>query len=381
VAQSRPPSAPASAPASSRLFSAGANTPLSSPKAAFVGSPDMYRHEKVLGKGAFGLVSLVRSVLTGELVAMKTIDRSKLYTHNLKKTVEQEIRILKLLRHERIISLYEIIETPRAIHLVMEYSDGGNLHEHTKRHKRMEESMAQRLFLQLLEAVKHCHTQRVCHRDLKLENFVLDKGQSTLKLIDFGLSVVWADGKGELFKSYGTPCYTAPEIIGGKRYLGPQVDVWSLGVSLSTMLTGALPFQAIGASELNRRILRGQFMLPDWLSSEAADLIRQMLTLSPERRITLDDIFEHPWLQGVAEKESRLAARQEASRAGVDAASPRAEGAGEEPDAAILKQVEQLGFSAEAVSQSVRAKAYDHAAALYHMLQRKAAVAKCKPSC
>ena len=142
-----------------------------------------------------------------------------------------------------------------------------------------------------------------------------------------------------------------------------------------------LPCQAIGASELNRRILRGQFMLPDWLSSEAADLIRQMLTLSPERRITLDDIFEHPWLQGVAEKESRLAARQEASRAGVDAASPRAEGAGEEPDAAILKQVEQLGFSAEAVSQSVRAKAYDHAAALYHMLQRKAAVAKCKPSC
>ena len=105
---------------------------------------------------------------------------------------------------------------------------------------------------------------RVCHRDLKLENFVLNKQQTTLKLIDFGLSVVWAQGK-DLFKSYGTPCYTAPEIIGGKRYLGPQVDVWSLGVSLCTMLTGTLPFQAIGASELNRRILRGQFMLPESL--------------------------------------------------------------------------------------------------------------------
>ena len=173
----------------------------------------------------------------------------------------------------------------------------GNLHEHTKRHKRMAEPMAQRLFLQLLDAVAHCHAMKVCHRDLKLENFVLDKNQvsgcnhahapahapattclqprfvrassrlahtlqlygpkparvhqppatvpaqSTLKLIDFGLSVVWAEGQ-TLFKSYGTPCYTAPEIIGGKRYLGPQVDVWSLGVSLSTMLTGALPFQA-----------------------------------------------------------------------------------------------------------------------------------------
>ena len=116
---------------------------------------------------------------------------------------------------------------------------------------------------------------RVCHRDLKLENFVLDKSQSTLKLIDFGLSVVWAEGQ-TLFKSYGTPCYTAPEIIGGKRYLGPQVDVWSLGVSLSTMLTGALPFQAIGSSELNRKILRGAFILPEWLSAEAADLIHQV---------------------------------------------------------------------------------------------------------
>ena len=105
----------------------------------------------------------------------------------------------------------------------MEYSDGGNLHEYTKRHKRMAEPMAQRLLYQLVEAVVHCHAQRVCHRDLKLENFVLDKQQSTLKLIDFGLSVVWAEGQ-TLFKSYGTPCYTAPEIIGGRRYLGPQVD-------------------------------------------------------------------------------------------------------------------------------------------------------------
>ena len=143
--------------------------------------------------------------------------------------------------------------------------------------------------------------------------------------------------------------------------------------------------QAIGSSELNRKILRGSFILPEWLSSEAADLIHQMLTLSPERRITLEGVRAHPWLRGVAEAEKRLAAwRQAGGRGGgadaADVASPRSEGAAEEVDAAILRQVEQLGFSAEAVSHSVRAKAYDHGAALYHMLQRKAAVAKCRPT-
>jgi hypothetical protein len=158
-----------------------------------------------------------------------------------------------------------------------------------------------------------------------------------------------------------------------------------------------LPLQAIGSSELNRKILRGSFILPEWLSSEAADLIHQMLTLSPERRITLEGIRAHPWLRGVAEAEKRLAAWKQAGGGGggggdgggggggggadaADVASPMPEGAAEEVDAAILRQVEQLGFNAEAVSQSVRAKAYDHGAALYHMLQRKAAVAKCRPA-
>ena len=139
---------------------------------------------------------------------------------------------------------------------------------------------------------------RVCHRDLKLENFVLDKSQSTLKLIDFGLSVVWAEGQ-TLFKSYGTPCYTAPEIIGGKRYLGPQVDVWSLGVALATMLTGALPFQAIGATELNRRITRGQFHVPEYVSADAKDLLQRMLTTNPEARADLQAMREHAWFKGV----------------------------------------------------------------------------------
>ena len=339
------------------------------------GTTEMYRHEKVLGKGAFGLVSLVRSVLTGELVAMKTIDRAKLYTENLKKTVEHEIKILKRLRHERIIALYEVIETPRAIHLVLEYQDGGNVQHFVKQHKRMAEPTARRLLWQLLDGVEACHACRVCHRDLKLENFVLDKAQASLKLIDFGLSVVWAPGQ-TLFKSYGTPCYTAPEIIGGKRYMGPQVDVWSLGVSLCTMLTGALPFQAVGASELNRRILRGQFVLPEWISTEAADLIRQMLTLAPERRIEIGAIRRHAWLRPVAEE---MAQRMGAlatplpppSQAGGGASGGGDEEEAETLDENVLAQLAQLGFEPAQVARSVRGRAYDHAAACYKMLLRR----------
>ena len=338
------------------------------------GTTEMYRHEKVLGKGAFGLVSLVRSVLTGELVAMKTIDRAKLYTENLKKTVEHEIKILKRLRHEKIIGLYEVIETPRAIHLVLEYQDGGNVQQFVKQHKRMAEPTARRLLWQLLDAVEACHACRVCHRDLKLENFVLDKAQASLKLIDFGLSVVWAPGQ-TLFKSYGTPCYTAPEIIGGKRYLGPQVDVWSLGVSLCTMLTGALPFQAVGASELNRRILRGQFALPEWLSGEAADLVRQMLTLAPERRIEIGAIRRHAWLRPVAEEMAqRMGSLATPLPPPSSMSQASAGGEEEEPevlDENVVARMAQLGFEPAQVARSVRARAYDHATACYKMLLRR----------
>ena len=191
-----------------------------------------------------------------------------------------------------------MIETPRSIHLVMEYSDGGNVQQLVKEQRRLDEPTAKRILWQLLDAVEACHAQRVCHRDLKLENFVLDRSRRTVKLIDFGLSVVWATGQ-TLFKSYGTPCYTAPEIIMGKRYHGPNCDVWSLGVSLCTMLTGALPFQAIGATELNRRITRGQFHVPEYVSADAKDLLQRMLTTNPEARADLQAIREHAWFKGV----------------------------------------------------------------------------------
>ena len=323
--------------------------------------PLLYRQEKVLGKGAFGLVSLARSVVTGELVAMKTVDKAKLTSENLKKTVEHEIRILKRLRHGRVVKLYEVIETSRSIHLIMEYVDGGTVQHLVKKHKRIAEEDPQRILYQLVDAVAHCHRSHVCHRDLKLENFMLSRGGRSLKLIDFGLSVVWKPGQA-LFKSYGTPCYMAPEIVRGEQYQGAHVDVWSMGVALATMLTGSLPFQGHGDTELKKKILRGAFAVPEHVSDGARDLMKRMLTLKPDERIDLDGIRAHPWLSAYAESREGVEPSVEAPQTGATTAADEA------LDEGVMARLEAVGMEREKVEKAVRANSYTHEAACYEML-------------
>jgi len=254
---------------------------------------------------------------------------------------------------------------PSQIHLVLEYAPGGNLQQLVKARKRIDEAHARSYLWQILDSVEYCHSHRVCHRDLKLENFVLDRSFRTVKLIDFGLSVIWRPDQA-LFKSYGTPCYSAPEILSGQSYQGPQVDVWSLGVSLYTMLTGTLPFQAMSASELKRRVMSGRLTLPDGLSAEVRDLIRQMLTLSPEQRIDIPSIRRHPWLLPVAAAPPHAtAARPVRAPSNLEALQPE-----DEPiDPETLRKLAALGLNSDAVVDSVRTQAFNHEAACYQMLR------------
>lgn len=290
---------------------------------------------------------------------MKTVDKAKLTSENLKKTVEHEIRILKRLRHTRIVRLYEVIETPRSIILILEYVDGGTVQQLVKKHKRLEEADAQRILYQLVDAVEHCHNHHVCHRDLKLENFVLDRQQRTVKLIDFGLSVIWRDDQA-LFKSYGTPCYTAPEIMSGLMYRGPEVDVWSLGVSLATMLTGTLPFQALNSHELKRRVVAGRYTLPEALSAESRDLVRQMLTVAPQHRIRIPHIRQHCWLRGVSEQQGGSFVEHEDASLGLINAS-------------ALQQLGASGLDTAVVERSIRERSFNHEAACYELLRMASA--------
>ena len=195
-----------------------------------------YRLGKNLGIGSFGKVRLAEHQLTGHKVAVKILNRNRIRQLEMDEKVRREIKILKLFYHPHIIRLYEVIYTPTDIYMVMEFVPGGELFDFIVSNGRLSEPRARSMFQQLVSGVEYCHQHMVVHRDLKPENLLLD-GEQQLRIADFGLSNVMKDG--DFFKtSCGSPNYSAPEVISGRLYAGPEVDVWSCGVILYALLCG-----------------------------------------------------------------------------------------------------------------------------------------------
>lgn len=207
--------------------------------------------------------------------------------------IRREIQILQFLKHPHVIRLYELLDTPSDIFMVMEYVQGGELFDHIVHKLKLQEDEARRFFQQILSGVEYCHQCMVTHRDLKPENLLLDSNLH-VKIADFGLSNTMRDGE-FLKTSCGSPNYASPEVVTGKAYVGPEVDVWSGGVVLYALLCGSLPFDDENVPNLFRKIKHGNFTLPGHLSSEAKDLIVQMLVVDPTRRITFSQIRRHSW--------------------------------------------------------------------------------------
>ncbi|KAI1133460.1 protein kinase SNF1 [Nemania abortiva] len=251
-----------------------------------------YNVIKTLGEGSFGKVKLAVHRSTGQQVALKIIARKKLISRDMVGRVEREIEYLQLLRHPHIIKLYSVIKTQNEIIMVLEYA-GGELFDYIVSHGKLDDRQARRFFQQMICAVEYCHRHKVVHRDLKPENLLLDD-QLNVKIADFGLSNIMTDGN-FLKTSCGSPNYAAPEVISGKLYAGPEVDVWSCGVILYVLLVGRLPFDDDHIPSLFAKIQRGVFTIPHWIKSEAADLIRKMLQTNPVQRATIDDIRQDPW--------------------------------------------------------------------------------------
>ncbi|KAI0514563.1 protein kinase SNF1 [Xylaria bambusicola] len=251
-----------------------------------------YNVIKTLGEGSFGKVKLAVHRSTNQQVALKIIARKKLISRDMVGRVEREIEYLQLLRHPHIIKLYSVIKTQNEIIMVLEYA-GGELFDYIVAHGRLDEQKARRFFQQMICAVEYCHRHKVVHRDLKPENLLLDD-QLNVKIADFGLSNIMTDGN-FLRTSCGSPNYAAPEVISGKLYAGPEVDVWSCGVILYVLLVGRLPFDDDHIPSLFAKIQRGVFTVPQWINSEVADLIRKMLQTNPVQRATIEDIRQDPW--------------------------------------------------------------------------------------
>jgi len=192
-----------------------------------------------------------------------------------------------------VIRLYELIDTPSDIFMVMEFVSGGELFDHIVHKLRLREVEARKFFQQIVSGVEYCHRNMVVHRDLKPENLLLDANMF-VKIADFGLANVMKDG--EFIKtSCGSPNYASPEVVSGKSYSGPEVDIWSCGVVLYALVCGSLPFDDENVPNLFRKIKHGNFTLPGHLSAEAKDLIVQMLVVDPNKRITCQHIRQHVW--------------------------------------------------------------------------------------
>ncbi|XP_053395280.1 5'-AMP-activated protein kinase catalytic subunit alpha-2-like isoform X4 [Mercenaria mercenaria] len=248
-----------------------------------------------LGVGTFGKVKIATHQITCHKVAVKILNRQKIKALDVVGKIRKEIQNLKLFRHPHIIKLYQVISTPTDIFMVMEYVSGGELFDYIVKNGKLKEHEARRFFQQIVSGVDYCHRHMVVHRDLKPENLLLDHNLN-VKLADFGLSNMMHDGE-FLRTSCGSPNYAAPEVISGKLYAGPEVDVWSCGVILYALLCGTLPFDDEHVPTLFRKIKSGIFNIPEYLNKEVVSLLCHMLQVDPLKRATMKDVREHEWFK------------------------------------------------------------------------------------
>nr|XP_021146511.1 SNF-related serine/threonine-protein kinase-like isoform X2 [Columba livia] len=258
----------------------------------------LYDLEHTLGKGHFAVVKLARHVFTGQRVAVKVIDKSKLAGEAAGQLL-QEVRCMKLVQHPNVVRLYEVIDTHAKLYLILELGDGGDMFDHIMRHEGgLTEARAKHYFAQIVHAISYCHKLHVVHRDLKPENVVFFQEQEVVKLTDFGFSNRFQPGK-MLTTSCGSLAYSAPEILLGDEYDAPAVDIWSLGVILYMLVCGHPPFQEANDSETLTMIMDCRYTVPPHVSAQCTDLISRMLQRDPKQRASLEQIEGHAWLQGV----------------------------------------------------------------------------------
>lgn len=250
---------------------------------------------KQIGQGAYATVFFGLHRESGKKVAIKIYEKYKLLDPQRRKSVRCEIRLMERLRHPNIVIFHDALDTPKQIHIIMDFVGGGSLHHFLKKRpgRRLEDQVAKRLIFQVAQGIKYLHDRHIVHRDIKLENLLLDES-NTVKIIDFGFSTIVPPGK-KLKIFCGTPSYMAPEIVARKEYAGFCADIWAMGVLLYALLCGSFPFRGQNDRDLYRKIVRGVFHVPEVVTDGARNVLSRVLTPDMSRRPTIDDVLADQW--------------------------------------------------------------------------------------
>ena len=293
---------------------------------------NFYRIGRKIGQGGFAKVNLGLNVLTGRVVAIKSFDKTKKtkYGDNLNMDkILYEINLMQKLNHPNITKILETFEDEKFYFIIMEYINGGNLFSFVKKRRKLSEKVAKFLFKQIILGIKHIHSQLIVHRDIKLENILIDMN-NTVKICDFGIGIILSSEDQVLHSHCGTPMYIAPEIILSnkeKGYLGFPVDIWSAGIVLYIMLSGKLPFNIDDDfqddfdgynnnikeknAKLRYEIINNKPKYIENISDEARNLLNGLLEKNPFKRLTCDQILNHPWFSEISNNKNHLFSKDE----------------------------------------------------------------------
>ena len=250
--------------------------------------------KETLGKGSFGVVKSAINIQTGEMVAIKILNETKI-PYEEKINSLREIEIMRNLKHPNIIRFYGYINNDKQLYLITEYIKGIELFQYISLKKKIEESEACIYFQQIISGIEYLHKMDIVHRDLKPENILIDRYLKEVKIIDFGLSNNYTDKSALLSTLCGSPLYAAPEVLQEKGYKPGPVDIWSAGVILYFMISGKLPFNGDSDEELYKNIIDAKVKKIQGASKEVNDLIKKILNPNPRKRITISKIKNHPW--------------------------------------------------------------------------------------
>ncbi|EEA25893.1 spindle assembly checkpoint kinase [Talaromyces marneffei ATCC 18224] len=275
----------------------------------------MFEIGKALGKGKFGRVYLAKERSTGFICALKVLHKSELQQGGVQKQVRREIEIQSNLRHPNVLRLYGHFHDSKRIFLILEFAGKGELYKHLRKEHRFPEWKSAQYIAQMAAALKYLHKKHVIHRDIKPENILVGI-HGEIKISDFGWSVHAPNNRRQTM--CGTLDYLPPEMLvrgSQENFYSDKVDLWSLGVLTYEFLVGEAPFEDTPVMT-QRRITRADMTIPSFVSPEARDFIKRLLVLDPEKRMSIDEAQQHPWILKHCAKAEKTTQRSSTQKEG-----------------------------------------------------------------